>query len=218
MYKMRIEILPVVVRTKIIHSFECLGPPPILARGVLRIGKPDVGVRHENNPKRDVCLPCLFPTHLSDVSESLLDKCLYTNHSPHPDILIRTSGEVRLSDFLLWQVSSLQPRELCLWQPENCDRTRGMDVAGLLPTRSHAGTREQGPGGRESGEMYLGCAWSHCCPFLLCPWLCQPGWFLLSEVPRGKSRLSSCGENFTCAPVQSTGLLSCVPEPKLLPW
>uniref|UniRef100_A0A452U8W2 ditrans,polycis-polyprenyl diphosphate synthase [(2E,6E)-farnesyldiphosphate specific] n=1 Tax=Ursus maritimus TaxID=29073 RepID=A0A452U8W2_URSMA len=41
----------------------------------------------------------------SDVSESLLDKCLYTNHSPQPDILIRTSGEVRLSDFLLWQTS-----------------------------------------------------------------------------------------------------------------
>nr|XP_055188084.1 dehydrodolichyl diphosphate synthase complex subunit DHDDS isoform X4 [Nyctereutes procyonoides] len=41
----------------------------------------------------------------NDVSESLLDKCLYTNHSPHPDILIRTSGEVRLSDFLLWQTS-----------------------------------------------------------------------------------------------------------------
>ncbi|XP_054959600.1 dehydrodolichyl diphosphate synthase complex subunit DHDDS isoform X9 [Pan paniscus] len=39
----------------------------------------------------------------SDISESLLDKCLYTNRSPHPDILIRTSGEVRLSDFLLWQ-------------------------------------------------------------------------------------------------------------------
>ncbi|CAO2589429.1 Dehydrodolichyl diphosphate synthase complex subunit Dhdds, partial [Lemmus lemmus] len=41
----------------------------------------------------------------SDVSETLLDKCLYSNHSPHPDILIRTSGEVRLSDFLLWQTS-----------------------------------------------------------------------------------------------------------------
>nr|KAF6504660.1 dehydrodolichyl diphosphate synthase subunit [Rousettus aegyptiacus] len=41
----------------------------------------------------------------NDVSESLLDKCLYTYHSPNPDILIRTSGEVRLSDFLLWQTS-----------------------------------------------------------------------------------------------------------------
>ncbi|EMP31072.1 Dehydrodolichyl diphosphate synthase [Chelonia mydas] len=41
----------------------------------------------------------------NDVSESLLDKCLYTNNSPNPDLLIRTSGEVRLSDFLLWQTS-----------------------------------------------------------------------------------------------------------------
>ncbi|XP_029427077.1 dehydrodolichyl diphosphate synthase complex subunit DHDDS isoform X1 [Rhinatrema bivittatum] len=41
----------------------------------------------------------------SDVSEALLDKCLYTNNSPNPDLLIRTSGEVRLSDFLLWQTS-----------------------------------------------------------------------------------------------------------------
>ncbi|XP_010294881.1 PREDICTED: dehydrodolichyl diphosphate synthase isoform X2 [Phaethon lepturus] len=41
----------------------------------------------------------------NDVSESLLDKCLYTNNSPDPDLLIRTSGEVRLSDFLLWQTS-----------------------------------------------------------------------------------------------------------------
>uniref|UniRef100_A0A8C0X9Q0 Alkyl transferase n=1 Tax=Castor canadensis TaxID=51338 RepID=A0A8C0X9Q0_CASCN len=44
-------------------------------------------------------------TYNSDVSESLLDKCLYSNHSPNPDLLIRTSGEVRLSDFLLWQAS-----------------------------------------------------------------------------------------------------------------
>lgn len=84
---------------------------------------------------------CLFPTRLSDVSESLLDKCLYTNHSPQPDILIRTSGEVRLSDFLLWQVSGLRPL-LCLCRPENCDYTHRTDLVGLLPTRSHAGTRE----------------------------------------------------------------------------
>ncbi|KAL2084766.1 hypothetical protein ACEWY4_020284 [Coilia grayii] len=41
----------------------------------------------------------------SDVSEALLSQCLYSSHSPNPDLLIRTSGEVRLSDFLLWQTS-----------------------------------------------------------------------------------------------------------------
>ncbi|WAR06858.1 DHDDS-like protein [Mya arenaria] len=39
----------------------------------------------------------------TDVSEELLERCLYTNQSVEPDLLIRTSGEVRLSDFLLWQ-------------------------------------------------------------------------------------------------------------------
>ncbi|KAG2460685.1 DHDDS synthase, partial [Polypterus senegalus] len=39
----------------------------------------------------------------SDISEFLLEKCLYTSNSPDPELLIRTSGEVRLSDFLLWQ-------------------------------------------------------------------------------------------------------------------
>lgn len=41
----------------------------------------------------------------SDVSEVLLSECLYSSNSPNPDLLIRTSGEVRLSDFLLWQTS-----------------------------------------------------------------------------------------------------------------
>ncbi|XP_008321175.1 dehydrodolichyl diphosphate synthase complex subunit Dhdds [Cynoglossus semilaevis] len=41
----------------------------------------------------------------SDVSETLITECLYSNKSPNPDLLIRTSGEVRLSDFLLWQTS-----------------------------------------------------------------------------------------------------------------
>uniref|UniRef100_A0A3B3Z7M4 Alkyl transferase n=1 Tax=Periophthalmus magnuspinnatus TaxID=409849 RepID=A0A3B3Z7M4_9GOBI len=43
--------------------------------------------------------------HNNDISELLLSECLYSNNSPNPDLLIRTSGEVRLSDFLLWQTS-----------------------------------------------------------------------------------------------------------------
>lgn len=41
----------------------------------------------------------------SDITESLLEGCFYTNKSQPVDMLIRTSGEVRLSDFLLWQTS-----------------------------------------------------------------------------------------------------------------
>lgn len=84
--------------------------------GVLQTGKLYVRKFIVRVIQEEICAHlCLFPTHLSDVSESLLDKCLYTNHSPHPDILIRTSGEVRLSDFLLWQVGHCQPL-FCLCQ------------------------------------------------------------------------------------------------------
>lgn len=39
-----------------------------------------------------------------DIDERLLDKCLYSQPLTTPDLLIRTSGESRLSDFLMWQV------------------------------------------------------------------------------------------------------------------
>ena len=32
-------------------------------------------------------------------------RCLYTAGMPDPDLLIRTAGEMRLSNFLLWQIS-----------------------------------------------------------------------------------------------------------------
>lgn len=38
------------------------------------------------------------------ITHELINRCLHTNHSSNPDLLIRTSGETRLSDFLLWQV------------------------------------------------------------------------------------------------------------------
>jgi len=40
-----------------------------------------------------------------EIDEELLRSHLYTGHMPDPDLLIRTSGEMRLSNFLLWQMS-----------------------------------------------------------------------------------------------------------------
>ncbi len=39
------------------------------------------------------------------VDEELIARHLYTRHLPDPDLVIRTSGEMRLSNFLLWQVA-----------------------------------------------------------------------------------------------------------------
>lgn len=41
-----------------------------------------------------------------EIDEKLLDSLMYTAHSSHPDLLVRTSGETRLSDFLLWQTAN----------------------------------------------------------------------------------------------------------------
>ena len=40
-----------------------------------------------------------------EVTETLFGMHLYTSQIPDPDLLVRTSGEMRLSNFLLWQVS-----------------------------------------------------------------------------------------------------------------
>ncbi len=40
-----------------------------------------------------------------DIDEVRVSRALYTDGIPDPDLLIRTSGELRLSNFLLWQVA-----------------------------------------------------------------------------------------------------------------
>jgi len=42
---------------------------------------------------------------LEAVDEKLIDQYLLTSNLPEPDLLIRTSGEVRLSNFMLWQLA-----------------------------------------------------------------------------------------------------------------
>jgi len=42
---------------------------------------------------------------IEDIKEPIVSKYLYTNGIPDPDIILRTSGEERISNFLLWQLA-----------------------------------------------------------------------------------------------------------------
>lgn len=42
---------------------------------------------------------------INELDEKLFTNFLYTKNQPDPDLLIRTSGEMRISNFLLWQIS-----------------------------------------------------------------------------------------------------------------
>jgi undecaprenyl diphosphate synthase len=49
------------------------------------------------------------------IDEAAIDGALYTAGMPDPDLLIRTAGEMRVSNFLLWQISYAE-----LWVTERC--------------------------------------------------------------------------------------------------
>jgi len=42
---------------------------------------------------------------IEDIKEPIVSKYLYTNGIPDPDLVLRTSGEERISNFLLWQLA-----------------------------------------------------------------------------------------------------------------
>ncbi len=50
-----------------------------------------------------------------DIDEGCVSHYLYTSGMPDPDLLIRTAGEMRVSNFLLWQISYAE-----LWVTEKC--------------------------------------------------------------------------------------------------
>jgi len=45
------------------------------------------------------------PLSPADLDERRFGELLYTGGQPDPDLLIRTSGEMRVSNFLLWQIA-----------------------------------------------------------------------------------------------------------------
>jgi undecaprenyl diphosphate synthase len=51
----------------------------------------------------------------ADIDEKMISDSLYTQGMPDPDLLIRTAGEMRISNFLLWQISYAE-----LWVTPKC--------------------------------------------------------------------------------------------------
>ncbi len=82
-----------------------------------------------------------------DIDESMLSKYLYTSGMPDPDLLIRTAGEMRVSNFLLWQISyaELYVTEV-LWpdfRPQHLHAgllayAKRRRTFGALPSHAHA--------------------------------------------------------------------------------
>ena len=42
---------------------------------------------------------------VNDITEETINQRLWTNYMPDPDLLIRTGGELRISNYLLWQIA-----------------------------------------------------------------------------------------------------------------
>jgi undecaprenyl diphosphate synthase len=80
------------------------------------------------------------------VTEEELSKHLSTSGLPDPDLLIRTSGEMRVSNFLLWQIAyaELFVTET-LWPDFNRARLLDAFVEFQKRERRYGGIREDGP-------------------------------------------------------------------------
>ncbi len=67
------------------------------------------------------------------IDEDTVARHLYTKHLPDPDLVVRTSGEMRLSNFLLWQLAYAEIYVTpTLWP----------DFRGLQSARRHRGISE----------------------------------------------------------------------------
>ncbi len=58
----------------------------------------------------------------ADIDEETLGRYLYTSGQPDPDLLIRTSGELRVSNFLLWQIAYTEIWVTPVLWPDFCKR------------------------------------------------------------------------------------------------
>lgn len=57
------------------------------------------------NAVKEIAQETLRMKELPEISEATISKHLQTSFMPDPDLLIRTGGELRISNYLLWQIA-----------------------------------------------------------------------------------------------------------------
>ena len=72
---------------------------------------------------------------LFKINEQILSEHLYTAGLPDPDLLIRTSGEMRVSNFLLWQIAYAEIFVTDKFWPDFCTNRLARSSSGLLQKR-----------------------------------------------------------------------------------
>jgi len=87
----------------------------------------------------------ISPTDISTMNESEISKRLCTAHIPDPDLIVRTSGETRLSNFLLWDAAYAELYFTELLWPE-------FDEVALEEALVWYGKRKRRFGGRNNNE------------------------------------------------------------------
>jgi undecaprenyl diphosphate synthase len=95
----RLERLEPILRQKVVNAVEMTRTNNRLILSVAF----NYGGRDEIiHAIRDMVADGIKP---EDIDEALVDRYLYTAGVPDPDLIIRTSGEMRLSNFLIWQAA-----------------------------------------------------------------------------------------------------------------
>jgi undecaprenyl diphosphate synthase len=73
-----------------------------------------------------------------EITKAVFSKYLYTEGMPEPDLLIRTSGEMRISNFLLWQIAYTEIYVTdTLWPDDYQKRERRFGVTGDQIEKAH---------------------------------------------------------------------------------
>ena len=96
------------IRVKILGNISALseGMQKSIAKTVERTQN-NTGITFNialNYGGRDEIIKAIKKIGIEDIDEELVSNNLYTKGMPDPDLLIRTSGELRLSNFLPWQL------------------------------------------------------------------------------------------------------------------